>query len=831
MLPACVSFVLLLGSLNFTSVPVPGFDEKFLGAHAFNLTCTDVVFGASGADWVTNTSVSTTTSGGSMHCYANLTVYAYQGHVHADIVVHPSTITFLRKPSGLGEPDEDFCVDHEFLIDTCAVDATVTQLYADPPSALVDLLLAKARDTANAHFQQYVCSVIVPQMRDNMTQQPLPPPQRNTSAVRTVFPLSDSHLVKAAARVFSTVVTPNALKDKAPFRLNPEVDPERLCVWFGAPAQLRHFSNSLVPADSSVTAVKWLQGIVDELVGERAVPQPFPVFQFPGKVTNLTIDFYLPEDNWNYLYGTGRISVDVTLAGCDENACEVYLDPGVVIVDLDVLSHDSVGMLVSQSFLPPVLQEVNAEIATALRATAVAQHRNVSDPNATVRVTFGQRAVLRQSPKVWPLLLILVCAVSFGVLAIRRNLRLHATEPVRSSATSEPVSTARLVCEDAFVLVSATFCLLLFASSNTMTGASVLLGEELNTYSFSMWNTVMDLWRAGLIPLSICVFVFSGLYPYVKLLSVVYFTVWAQRPMSKRLALIDVLGKFSFIDTFALIVMVSGLEIRNVAHVVIHPAFFFFMFATVASIVLGNYATTLYRRGTSHRMPEDASYASYERVASQDTAASSSSPPSVAATVTPHHELQEQQSSSSSFPARRWRKRGIAALPFLLVHLCTLPAWKFGCLRYTIGGLARAITPTQKTLSLWQLSLLNKWHNFQRTDCMTVSIFAVSLFTILVAPSLFALMPRRGRFLASWCAADVFVVACVAGLLQLHQFITFVLGEGMDDIYTAHATLQWPMLPLAVASLVVWYLIIKDVVGMSWPSKQQHTAATAHGPH
>ena len=114
---------------------------------------------------------------------------------------------------------------------------------------------------------------------------------------------------------------------------------------------------------------------------------------------------------------------------------------------------------------------------------------------------------------------------------------------------------------------------------------------------------------------------------------------------------------------------------------------------------------------------------------------------------------------------------------------------------------------------------------------MTVSIFAVSLFTILVAPSLFALMPRRGRFLASWCAADVFVVACVAGLLQLHQFITFVLGEGMDDIYTAHATLQWPMLPLAVASLVVWYLIIKDVVGMSWPSKQQHTAATAHGPH
>ncbi|KPA74058.1 hypothetical protein ABB37_09362 [Leptomonas pyrrhocoris] len=834
----CLSFALLFSSLNLTSVPLPGFNESFLGAHAFNLTCTDIVFGSSGADWATNRSLTTSTTGGSLHCYSNFTVYNYAGLVHADIAVNPSDFTLTREPLGPDSTNYGLCFDRMYAVSSCTVDASVTRLYSDPPSRLVDLLLQRMRSYINENLQSYVCNVLVPQMQQSLTNTSTDlEPQRNSTSTKRVFPLRDSHLVRAAANIFSSVFH----ADVAPTGPTPRVvREERVHLDFYVPPQQLHIVRSLVAAPPNETAVDWLQEIVDDVLSGTA-PQPFSVFDLPGEVTNASLDYYVPEkDNYFYYYN-GTIVVDATMESCDANSCEVYLDPGVAVRQVLFFTHDSVGLLMSHSLIPRLAPIVNTKIDAVLRAMAVSQQRNLSDPNATVHVSFGKTAVLRRFPKLWPLALIFLCAVSGGTWMVRRNTQLHATQPVRCSATGEPVAAARLVLEDINMIFFATACLLLFAASNTMTGASVLLGKEMNTYSFSMWNTVTDLWRAGLIPLSVFVLVFSGVYPYVKLLSLVYFTVWAQRPLSKRLALIDVMGKFSFIDTFALMVMVSGMEIQNVAHVIIHPGFYFFMFATVASIALGNYATTLYRRGTSHRVPEEVGDdAGYEQVATHDSTSRAPPPPVEAAAEAPQASTTAQDatapSASSSAPppprpsscpfapvvsAWRWCTRRVSVVPFVVVHLCSLPAWKFGCLQYTIGGLARILTPPQKTLSLWQLSLLNKWGRLTPADAMVPFIFMVSFFTILLAPCIFALMPKRGAFLASWCAADVFVVACVAGLLQLHQFITFVLGDGMDDVYTAHATLRWPMLPLTVAALVVWYVAARDIIGVAWLSKRR----------
>ncbi|KPI88879.1 hypothetical protein ABL78_1996 [Leptomonas seymouri] len=826
----CLSFALLLGALNLTSVPVPGFDQSFLGTHAYNLTCTDIVFGSSGADWTTNNSLTTSTTGGSLHCYANFTAYAYAGLVHADIAVGPSNITLTRSPLEPGEEDDGSCFDRSYVLSLCNVQASVTQLYADPPSRIVYMILQQMRETINANLQAYVCSVLIPQIQQDMMDHARPmPPQRNSSSVKRVYPLSDSHLAKAAVNVFSAAFY--SAFSPSHTRLSGMWEERALLPFYVSPKHV-HLMRSLVAASAGETAMDWLQEVVDAVLS-GVVPEPFPVYHLPGKVANVTLDYYVPGDNPAPGFNNGFILVDATMERCDANSCEVYLDPGVEVSEVSLLYEDSVGLLVSRSLVPRLLPTVNEKLNAALRGMAVSQQRNLSDPNVTVHLAFGKKAVLRQVPKVWPLVFILLCAVSGGTWMIRRNVQLHALQPVLCSATGEPVAATRLAVEDTCVVAVATACLLLIASSNSMTGASVLLGEELNTYSFSMWNTVKDLWKAGLIPLSVCVLIFSGIYPYVKLLSLVYFSVWAQRPLSKRLALIDVLGKFSFIDTFALMVMTSGLEIRSAAHVVIHRGFYFFLLATVVSIALGNYITTRYRCGTSHRVRAQAGDdTEYEQVATHDVTApvqapsveAVSEPAPATATVegvaaAPTLGLALPSLSSVSYWRRYVQRESM--LPCVVVLLCSLPAWMFGCLQYTIGGLARVLTPSQRVLSLLELSFLSTACPFSLDGIMAACVFAVALFTILLAPCLFVWIPRRAAFLASWCAADVFVVACVAGLLQLHQFVAFVLGDGMDDVYTARATLRWPMLPLTVAALIVWYFTAYDILGVGCPLKRR----------
>lgn len=805
-----------------------------MGVHAFNLTCTDIVFGASHVNWETLNEVATTTSGGTLRCHANLTAYAYTGLVYADVVVGPSSVVLTPGPSFF--PPLYPCGGDErpYKVDTCSVEAAITNMYADPPSRLIDLALARVRAAVNDNIASYFCGVVVPKMQEDLEKSKTPySPERNSSASKSVFPLDESDLAVAAFQTAKAAL--RSLLGQRPYLPDPSffLSKERGGLSLLLTDEHVHFAHSLVAAAANATSMQWLQGVVDDFLSGTS-REPYPVFGLPGEVTNLALLYDFPPFDFGVRPAI-TVRVDATFASCDGNACEVYLNPGVAL-GVDTNWVDGVAQLVANSVLPPILSRVNAKVAEALDVMAAAQQRDVLDPNATVRVSFGKKAVLRQWPRVWLLAVILACGVVGGAAMIRRNVRLHASHPVLSSATGEAVPVARLVREDVMMLVVATACLMLFAASNTMTGASVLLGSRLNTYSFSMWNTVSDLWGAGLVPLSICVLVFSGIYPYVKLLSLVYFTVWAQRPLSKRLAIIDILGKFSFIDTFALMVMVAGLEIRGIAKVAIHPGFYCFMFATIASIALGNFATTLYRRGTSHRVPEDGEEAAveggsgYERVATADVSGATVPPPPPPPPSAQTEVAEEETAQEApSLLTRLWRRccRRVSVLPFVVIHLCILPSWRFGCLAYDIGGLARLVTPAHKTLSLWQLSLLDKWGGLERGDAMVVSIFAVSIFTILLAPCLFALLPRQCPFLASWCAADVFVVACVAGLLQLHQFVTFVLGEGMDDVYTAHATLRWPMLPLTVAAVLVWALVAREVFGVTWPAKRSSGAAPA----
>lgn len=70
-------------------------------------------------------------------------------------------------------------------------------------------------------------------------------------------------------------------------------------------------------------------------------------------------------------------------------------------------------------------------------------------------------------------------------------------------------------------------------------------------------------------------------------------TVVLHCPDSRTLKIIDSLGKYSYIDTFVMVILISGMCVDNIATVKMQPSFFLFVVATTTSIIAGNYGVHL----------------------------------------------------------------------------------------------------------------------------------------------------------------------------------------------------------------------------------------------
>jgi hypothetical protein len=132
-------------------------------------------------------------------------------------------------------------------------------------------------------------------------------------------------------------------------------------------------------------------------------------------------------------------------------------------------------------------------------------------------------------------------------------------------------------------------------------------------FAFSLINTAKQMWQAGIYPLFFLVLVFSGIWPYVKLLSMLY--AWstpktrlsADRRGSLLLAL-DALGKFSLVDTYVLVLMLVAFRYHldlsedSALDVYVSPQFGFygFLIATSISLVLGHVLVFCHRRSEIH---------------------------------------------------------------------------------------------------------------------------------------------------------------------------------------------------------------------------------------
>jgi hypothetical protein len=351
--------------------------------------------------------------------------------------------------------------------------------------------------------------------------------------------------------------------------------------------------------------------------------------------------------------------------------------------------------------------------------------------------------------------------------------------------------------------------MVMFAWSNATTAALVGVGREVNWFGFSLANTVTDLWHAGLMPLSIFVCLFSGIYPYFKLLVIVLYSVILQRPQSRVLRFVDALGKFSLMDIFVMMILVTGCEIQGIADVRILPSFYIFLTATMLSLLVGNYATHGWRR--EGRTGADGQLQAAEELLRQisdlpsddDVSLGDGASPAAGVSTLRRRTLLNYQ----------WK---VAVPAAIVIFPAALLVVTQKCLEYKISGVATFIAQSTRPFSLFEL--------FSQTSA---PVLIAGVVTIIAAPCVYAAAYPIPHFLGAWCASDALLLACVGGLLQLEDFITWMIGPSMRPFYSAECTLLWPLAVLLVSTLAQWVLITKDLFHLkfSFLGEKGHRAA------
>lgn len=530
------------------------------------------------------------------------------------------------------------------------------------------------------------------------------------------------------------------------------------------------------------------------------------------------------------------------------------LGGGVTLANVRVTGAGSVDQVVDDVVGPLLSGLASVALPALLNATGGAAS------NATGPLISLKQASVVLLPSVAALAVIGAAAIA-GVLGTLAYCYVRHRQAAVFDERGRRVGFCRTLSEDIIIVVGSYGLMAMFAVSNCSTAAEMVLGGEVTLYAFSLSNTVHDMWHAGLYALSFFVALFSGGYPYFKLLVILLYSVVWRQPQSRVLRWVDLLGKFSLLDSFVMVIMATSLVVPGLAEIHLKPSFWLFVAATLLSILLGNYATHGWRReerAAAATAAAASGSSDEQRVSPLLTAATTGSSRAAASPSTKTPLLLSRTNGNVYGNGSGQAHGGAAASPDSIAHIppnrpsaasLVLPsggptvrddddaegqsptlasvAWLhrwFGCsarraalavlmgiacsalvgiplfapsLSYEMKGLAALITGSVRTYSLSALYLKNE-----------VPLAATAIATVHVLPAVFCFFGMRLRFLASWCASDVFMLACLAGLLQLEQFVKFIMGPNSEALFDAHATYGWGLYCLAAGVLLQWALMV-----------------------
>ena len=370
----------------------------------------------------------------------------------------------------------------------------------------------------------------------------------------------------------------------------------------------------------------------------------------------------------------------------------------------------------------------------------------------------------------------------------------------------------------------------MFIVSNTSISASVfptvVFGdfpvEVGSLFDFGLANTIRDMWFAGVYPLAILIAFFSGAWPYVKL--VLMFAAWSLpplvlpvRPRESILRVVDALGKWSLIDSYVMTLMLVAFRYHIVipapAGAAAPPSyidvivdarlgFVLFVLATMLSLVLGHVILAL------HRSTE----ARYARTTTTTTTTTSSG--GAAVTYTDRDMDAEEQARrrvalrTVAFPGLSKPLDVLLQVLVAVFLVATIALVCYGIsaqsLVFDVRGLVGWLFELMGVDPRREYSLLEMGAHVLSSAANPSSFTAILIVVIFFATAVvfpllhllvlivlwlapLSLAAQRRVYvlvevLNAWSALDVYVIACIAALLQLRQFALWIVGDSCDFI-------------------------------------------------
>ena len=356
-----------------------------------------------------------------------------------------------------------------------------------------------------------------------------------------------------------------------------------------------------------------------------------------------------------------------------------------------------------------------------------------------------------------------------------------------------------------FIPLAIVCTIALFISSNSGTGASVYIAFQVgrriqipSLFDFGLINSVRDMWKAGAYILSVFVAVFSGIWPYLKLLLMIISFVlptslYSESKRAKILRILDATGKWSILDSYVMTLMLvafhfhikfpvvepSEAEESTLIDVFVNAAYGFFtlILGTIISLLLSHIITFLHRSLDEHPDQNKG-------------------------------EKAESYTALISFADNKYLGKIIFRVLISILLFLTLGLVLVGSIitsfSFNFHGLAELALElfeisSQRDYSVLELGLsvpgaAENPNSFNIR--YTQIIFLLTAFAMPVAMLLtvifvwFIPLPRRVQkifyaiieILNAWSCLDVFVLSIIAAITEIGTFTEFIVGDKCDAI-------------------------------------------------
>jgi len=356
-----------------------------------------------------------------------------------------------------------------------------------------------------------------------------------------------------------------------------------------------------------------------------------------------------------------------------------------------------------------------------------------------------------------------------------------------------------------FIPLAIISTIALFISSNSSTGASVFVvfdvGRRIqipSLFDFGLINSVKDMWEAGVYLLSVIVALFSGIWPYLKLiLMLISFilptSLFNERKRKAILMILDATGKWSILDSYVMILMLVAFHFHiefpvigpseadkgSIINVFVYAAYGFFtlILGTIISLFLSHIITHLHRGLDEHPDQNKGEKAeSYKALISF---------------------------AQSKYLGKIGFRIFISFLLFLTLGLVIIGSFTTSFSFY-FHGLAGYALDLFKISPHREYSVIELGFNVpesyedpnDKVIRFTQIIYFLTVFLMPVAMLInviflwFVPLPRKAQkffysiaeILNAWSCLDVFVIAIIAAIMEIGQFTEFIVGDKCNEI-------------------------------------------------